>query len=91
MVWLEKAAKQPGKALAVGVLIWFRFGILKKASFTLPQTLFARFGVGRKAAYHALTVLEEAGLIHADRGKGRLPRITILEIEKAASPDVGKL
>jgi len=79
MPWLERAARLPGKALAVALLLWFRVGLVGDARVTLTSELLDRFGVGRKAAYAALAALEKAGLIEADRGPGRLPRITIRE------------
>ena len=76
--WFERAAGQPGKAVAVALLIWFKAGMAGPGPFPLSAVLLARFGVGRKAAYRALTALEAAGLIRADRRRGRLPRVTIL-------------
>lgn len=77
MPWLERAARLPGKALTVALLLWFMAGIVGNTPVKLSMGLLARFGVGRKAAYAALTALQNEGLIEADRGSGRLPLITI--------------
>jgi DNA-binding transcriptional ArsR family regulator len=77
MPWLERAARLPGKALAVALLLWFMAGMVGGAPIKLSAGLLARFGVGRKAAYAALTALEREGLITAQRRRGRLPSVKI--------------
>ena len=78
MPWVERAARLPGKALAVGLLLWFRHGMGGGALITVSRPLMERFGVSRKAAGRALTALEQAGLIRADRAAGRLARTRIV-------------
>jgi hypothetical protein len=78
MPWLEQAARLPGKALAVGLLLWFLKGMLGDEPITVSTSLIERFAVGRKAAGRALTALEGAGLIRADRTAGRLARVRII-------------
>jgi hypothetical protein len=78
MPWLERAARLPGKALAVGLLLWFLKGMLGDEPITVSTSLIKRFQVGRKAAGRGLTALERAGLIQAYRTAGRLSRVRII-------------
>jgi hypothetical protein len=87
MPWVERAARLPGKALAVGLLLWFRHG-MGDAPIAVSRPLTERFGVSRKAAGRALTALERAGLIRADRAAGRLARARIVHTQ-APGPDGG--
>ncbi|HKP05448.1 MAG TPA: hypothetical protein VJU77_19015 [Chthoniobacterales bacterium] len=75
--WLSVAACLPGKALHVGVAIWFEHGRRKHAQFKLTAAIVKRFGVARKAGYRALGTLERAGLIKTDRRHGKNPIITL--------------
>jgi hypothetical protein len=84
MSWIEKAAALPGKALALGLAVWFRSGITG-GQVVLGVSALARFSVGRKAAYAALKALEGAGLVRVARKKGGRPRITLLPAP-AATP-----
>lgn len=86
MPWLERAARLPGKALAVGLLLWFLKGMLGDEPIPVSASLIERFGVGRKAAGRALTALERAGLIRADRAAGRLVRVWIAPAPPHAAP-----
>lgn len=82
MPWMERAARLPGKALAVGLLLWFIKGIVRDGPIKLSTSLLARFSVGRKAAGRALTSLEHEGLIRAQRSRGQLPRVWLEVPEK---------
>lgn len=77
MPWMERAARLPGKAMLVGLALWFMRGIVGNQPIKLSMDLLARFNVGRKAAYRALSALEREGLIQAERRPGRLPRVRI--------------
>ena len=78
--WLLVASKLPGKALAVGIAIWFRSGLTGSQTISLPSTLLSLFGVNRHSKRRALDALEEASLIAVDRRSGRNPSITIIEV-----------
>ncbi len=79
MAWLAVAAKLSGKALAVGVTIWFLMGLKKTNRVSLTHSHLEKLGVGRKAAYRALAALEGAKLISVERHTGRSPIITLLD------------
>ncbi|MCZ7646229.1 MAG: hypothetical protein M5U26_13260 [Planctomycetota bacterium] len=80
--WLTRAAALPGKALTVGLAIWFQAGLTGKAEVKLTQATLVHFNVGRKAAYRALDFLQAAGLIAANRANGRCPRVTLLDVHQ---------
>jgi hypothetical protein len=83
--WLTTAARLPGKALHVGVVLWHRAGLEKKTQVTLPSSRFKALGVSRYAGSRALAALEQAGLVAVVRKQGRAPRVTLLPAPTTAS------
>lgn len=81
MTWLERAALQPGKALAVAMLLWFMKGMIGDEPIAVSAKLLNRFKIGRKAGARALEALKKSGLIEVDRGKGRQSRVRINQIQ----------
>jgi hypothetical protein len=81
LVWLSRACRLSPKALAVGLALWFKAGMSKNSPEVVASPgLLKRFGVmARRTQYQALSNLERAGLVAVDRGRGRCPRVTILE------------
>lgn len=78
--WLTAAARLPGKALAVGVAIWFRVGCQPyDADVSICNTLLSRLGVHRVSGYRGLAALEQAGLVAVTRHRGRCPRVKLCE------------
>jgi hypothetical protein len=78
MAWLESAARLPGKALAVAVLIRFRDGFAPGQPVRLSRLLLERFAINRKAVYRALGGLESLGLIRLTRDRGKSPLIEVV-------------
>jgi hypothetical protein len=78
--WLRRAATLRGKALAVGIALWFKAGVTKRAEVRATGTLWEKIGIHRKSAYRGLSALETAGLITVVRHAGRAPIVTILEV-----------
>lgn len=76
--WLAAAARLPGKALAVGIAIWYRAGRAKSDTVGGSWRLWAELGVDRSAMYRALRQLEAAGLIVVERSNGKNPVITLV-------------
>jgi hypothetical protein len=79
MDWLIVAARLPGRALHVGISIWFWAGIKKSNKVIPARPLLQALGVSRHAAYRALEYLERAQLIHVKRSRGRNPTVTLLD------------
>ena len=78
--WLTRAAKLSGKALAVGLALWFRRGLTKTNSVTANQSLMSWFGVSRHAKYRALKSLEQAGLVRLQPRSGKGPMVLIQDV-----------
>ena len=77
--WLERAAQQPGRALHVGVALWFWAGIKRSGQIALSISKLSALGVSRFSAYRGLAALERVGLVVVQRQKGRKPIVTILK------------
>ncbi len=82
LFWLMAAAQLPGKALAVGIALWFRCGLERSNQVRLPTTLLNLFGIDRHAKARALDSLEKASLIAVERRKGKNPIVTLLEVSE---------
>lgn len=75
--WLARAARLPGKALAVGIALWFRKGIVGRDTVKPSWALWRRLGIGRHAAYRDLRNLEASGLVTVKRRVGKNPIVKI--------------
>jgi DNA-binding transcriptional ArsR family regulator len=82
LTWLARAAQLPGKALHIGVVLWFLAGLKNTRSVSLPSTALRLFGIDRSAKRRALGWLEEAGLVIVARHPGRNPRVTLLDAKE---------
>ncbi len=80
--WICKASKLPGKALAVALAIYHLAFILNSRTVKLQKKITDEMGIKRITKYRAITALQNAGLISAIIHRGRLPVITILELER---------
>src|SRR5262249_35451588 len=79
--WFNRAMAIPSRsALCTALLIWFLVGARKQLSGIVFSTNNKQFYRGFLA--RGLCELEEAGLISADRKRGRAPRVTVLGIDK---------
>lgn len=79
MAWLAKAARLRGRALAVGLGVWFKAGLTKQREVQLSGSVLRRLGLHRRVGYRGLAALEGAGLVSVDRHSGRCPVVTILD------------
>jgi len=75
--WISMAAKLPGKALHVSIVLWFLAGVKNSRTIILSSTALKGIGVKRNAAYRGLAALEESGLVSVVRHRGRCPVVTI--------------
>lgn len=87
IAWLSTACRLPGKALHVGLAIWYRKRVFKKPEVPVTPHLLETFGVDRRTGYRALANLEAADLVKVDRRRGRSPRVTIQEPDKKLKVD----
>jgi len=77
MPWLIVAANLPGKALHVGIALWFWSGIQKSETFILPGNAIKSLGISRQTCYTQLKAMEKAGLLAIEARKGKKPQITL--------------
>jgi hypothetical protein len=75
LAWIRAAAKLPGKAMHVAVIIWYRQHLEKVSEVALTQAKLEYFGIHRNVGYRALRQLELGGLVTVKRAKGRAPRV----------------
>ena len=80
MAWLNEAARLPGKALNLGIAIWWLAGMAQTKTFKLTGKALAQLGVSRDAAADALKRLEGRGLIRVQRAPGQRPTVEILSV-----------
>jgi hypothetical protein len=78
--WFTAASNQPGRALAVGLLLWWQAGIKKSSTVLWRPSAAESWGLNYQAAYRGLAALEAAGLVSVERHPGRCPIVTILEV-----------
>lgn len=78
--WLTAAAALPGKALVLGLALWFRRGVTGDSSVTVNSSLRSRFGIDRYAFYRALRQLQHAGLVGVRDRPGKVSVVSIIEI-----------
>ena len=82
LVWLETAARLPGKSLHAGIALWYAAGLRRSASVPMSNISGLRFGLDRNAKYRALAWLEGAGLIRVERKLGRAPVVTLVAVDR---------
>lgn len=82
MPWLTLAMRlSGGSPIKVGLLLWFRSGILRRRTdIPLSRKLLDRAGLPPRTAHDALRQLEKARLVNVSRGRGRCPRVDILDV-----------
>ena len=80
--WLMTAARLPGHALHVAVLLWHLVGVKRSCMIRLSAKKALELGTSRSAAYRGLAVLERSGLVAVSRRRGRSPVVTLLESPK---------
>lgn len=76
--WLQQAACLPGRALHVGVALWFLDGFEQAGTVQARPSVLREFGMDRHASYRALRQLENAGLVSVLRMRGAAPMVTLL-------------
>jgi hypothetical protein len=79
MDWLSRAAALPGKSLAVALALLHLANRHKNATVVLSRRDLCRFSISPDAGIDSLTRLAHAGLILANRRRGRPPKVTLLD------------
>lgn len=76
--WLLRAMALPGKALAVGLMLWRLRGMAGRDPVLFCLTRAAADGIPTMTARRAIRALEGAGLVSIERRPGRGLEVTIL-------------
>jgi hypothetical protein len=90
--WITRAAALPGKALAVGLLLWREAGCRKARTVPLSLAAAAALGVKPDAARRGVRALAAAGLVSVSRPPGRCLDVTLLDAPPpavSAAPTAG--
>ncbi len=74
------AGKQPGRALHVAVVLWYRAGMGGGNAVRLTASARTEIGLKPDAASRGLAALEKAGLVSVVRHAGRIPVVTLLDV-----------
>src|SRR5262245_52827324 len=77
--WLLEAMALPGKALAVGLMLWQLRGMAGRDPVLFCLTRAAADGVPTTTARRAVRALEDARLVSVERRPGRGLEVTILD------------
>jgi hypothetical protein len=78
--WLLLASRLPGKALAVGLILWFWANALKKKVVRYRPAQVRALGVHPCTARRGLQALADAGLVSIHYPPGRCLEVTILDL-----------
>ena len=87
--WIYAAGALPGKALAVGLLLWHEAGCSQSRTVPLRISKARNFGIHHDTAKRAWKALEQAGLISVRHINGRCLEVTILDAPIASRPPKG--
>ena len=82
--WLAKAGRCGGRALHVGIILWYRAGLERSPTIRIPSWVALAFGLNRNAKSRGLQALEEVGLVSVARATGRSPVITLLDAQASS-------
>jgi len=77
--WLAGAMQLPGKALAVGLMLWLQRGITGRRTVLFCLARAAADGIPTATARRAIRALERAGLVTICRKPGRGLEVTLLD------------
>ena len=80
IAWLNEAAKLPGKAINLGIAIWWLHGMAKTKTFKLTAKALDQLNISRDAVSSGLKRLEARGLIRVQRSSGQRPTVEILPV-----------
>ncbi|MCH7914288.1 MAG: hypothetical protein IH856_14815 [Deltaproteobacteria bacterium] len=88
--WICRATGLPGKASAVGLVLWYLSGVSKSKTVKLTRLWLSRFGLLPETGRRGLRALERAKLVHVKRSGNKTPRVTLLAVSKACKTALNK-
>lgn len=77
--WMLRAASLSGRTASVAVVLWADVTASGQPEVSLTPSRLRQIGVSRESAYAAIERMVEAGLVGADRQRGRAVRLTLLD------------
>jgi hypothetical protein len=80
--WLSRAMRLPGKALAVGLMLWLQRGMTGRPTVLFCLARAASEGVPTTTARRAIRELEQAGLVTIRRRPGRGLEVTLTDVDR---------
>jgi hypothetical protein len=78
--WLRRAMALPGKALAVGLMLWLQRGITGRRTVLFCLARAAAEGIPITTGRRAIRELERAGLVMIHRKPGQGLEVTLLDV-----------
>ena len=78
--WLTAAARLPGKALHVAIVLWFKAGMANRRTVSVSLSGMKQLGVARNTARRGLAALERGELVDVERKPGCSPTVTLLDL-----------
>ncbi len=78
--WLDRAARLPGKALAVGLVVWQLAGLTRRRTVPLCLSSLRSLGLNEDSARRGIKALERAALIEVRRRPGRGLEVTLMDV-----------
>ncbi len=81
LAWLIPAARLPGKALAVAIVVWYLAGLQSRRELHWEPSKARSFGLNRHAVYRGLAAALVRIGFSVKRTRGRCPIVTILEVK----------
>ena len=76
--WICLASRLPGKALHVGIVLWYLAGVSRSLTVKLTRSRLRRFGIYHETGRRGLLALENAGLVQVERGGKKSPSVTLV-------------
>jgi hypothetical protein len=83
--WLRRAMSLPGKALAVGLMLWLQRGMTGRRTVRFCLARAAADGIPTTTARRAIRELKRAGLVLLRCQPGRGLDVTLLDVPEASS------
>ena len=88
--WICQATGLPGKASAVGLVLWYLSGVSKSKTVKLTRLLLSRFGLLPETGRRGLRTLERAKLVYVKRSGNKSPQVTLLAGSKSCKTALNK-
>jgi hypothetical protein len=78
--WLDRAGRLPGKALAVGLVLWQKAGLSNTCTVKICQARLDDLGLREASTRRGIRSLQDAGLIAVVSSAGRGLKISLLDL-----------